>query len=320
MNAQQLKEKIKIEALLNKEGFSPYKVNSAKNIWWYLSPFRKESSPSFKIDLKKQTWHDFGIGKGGSIIDFIIEKKGLNFKETIHYLNENFNIISNQKINIDKKSIAKTNSLNLKISNVKNIEKSYLIDYIVNERCVDLDLARKYCDEIYFSIIYSNNIKKNYVAIGFKNIDGGYEIRTKSFKGNTTEKNKNITFIDNGSKILKTFEGFMDFLSYLTLKPEEEFDYNFLILNSTSFLLKIDPSNDNILFDKSLLLNNKLYQIIMLHKQIDHYFDNDITGNLCKEIIKNLHKKTNDNSYLYEGYNDFNHMLTEQGVKKKLSK
>lgn len=35
---------------------------------WYKSPFRTEKEASFKVDLHKEVWYDFGLGKGGDII------------------------------------------------------------------------------------------------------------------------------------------------------------------------------------------------------------------------------------------------------------
>ena len=34
---------------------------------WYLSPLKKEKTPSFKIDRIKQVWFDHGLGKGGTL-------------------------------------------------------------------------------------------------------------------------------------------------------------------------------------------------------------------------------------------------------------
>lgn len=36
---------------------------------WYKSPLRTESEPSFKVNTELNKWFDFGLGKGGNIID-----------------------------------------------------------------------------------------------------------------------------------------------------------------------------------------------------------------------------------------------------------
>ena len=40
---------------------------------WYLSPLRQEHTPSFKVEKTLNCWYDFGIGKGGNIIDLATE-------------------------------------------------------------------------------------------------------------------------------------------------------------------------------------------------------------------------------------------------------
>src|SRR5690606_5516614 len=52
-------------------GYQPAKIRNAD--YWYLSPFRNEKVPSFKVNRKLNCWYDHGLGKGGSIIDFGIE-------------------------------------------------------------------------------------------------------------------------------------------------------------------------------------------------------------------------------------------------------
>src|SRR5690348_1683909 len=38
--------------------------------YWYLSPLREERTASFKVNRTLNVWFDFGIGKGGDIVDF----------------------------------------------------------------------------------------------------------------------------------------------------------------------------------------------------------------------------------------------------------
>ncbi len=40
---------------------------------WYKSPLRQEQTPSFKVDTALNCWYDFGLGKGGNIIDLAAE-------------------------------------------------------------------------------------------------------------------------------------------------------------------------------------------------------------------------------------------------------
>lgn len=40
---------------------------------WYSSPFRAETDPSFKINQERNIWYDFGLGGGGTVIDFAMQ-------------------------------------------------------------------------------------------------------------------------------------------------------------------------------------------------------------------------------------------------------
>lgn len=50
-----------------------------------LCPFHSEKTPSFKIN-NDNTWHCFGCGLHGDVIDFVMRKNGLNFLETVKKL------------------------------------------------------------------------------------------------------------------------------------------------------------------------------------------------------------------------------------------
>ena len=51
-----------------------------------LCPFHEDKNPSLSVDPQKNVWHCFGCQKGGSSIDFVMEKEGLSFKEAVDLL------------------------------------------------------------------------------------------------------------------------------------------------------------------------------------------------------------------------------------------
>lgn len=59
-----------IRAYLAERGLHPTKDNPRYGL--YLSPLRKEQTPSFKVDYTQNLWYDFGLGVGGSIIDLVM--------------------------------------------------------------------------------------------------------------------------------------------------------------------------------------------------------------------------------------------------------
>ena len=41
--------------------------------WKGLCPFHQEKTPSFSVDPQKGFWYCFGCGRGGDVIDFVME-------------------------------------------------------------------------------------------------------------------------------------------------------------------------------------------------------------------------------------------------------
>ena len=75
MNAAQAKQ-IPMKALLASLGHQPAKERRGE--LWYLSPFRQESEPSFKINQERNIWYDFGEGEGGNVLDFTMRYYQVN--------------------------------------------------------------------------------------------------------------------------------------------------------------------------------------------------------------------------------------------------
>lgn len=51
-----------------------------------LCPFHSEKSPSFSVNTERQIYHCFGCGKGGSVINFIMEIENLSFPDAVRFL------------------------------------------------------------------------------------------------------------------------------------------------------------------------------------------------------------------------------------------
>ncbi len=51
-----------------------------------LCPFHNEKTPSFSVSPEKQIYHCFGCGKGGGVINFIMEIEGLGFQDAVAFL------------------------------------------------------------------------------------------------------------------------------------------------------------------------------------------------------------------------------------------
>jgi DNA primase len=257
---------------LKKIGYEPKKTNNIEA--WFLSPFRAENSPSFKVNINRNIWFDFGEGIGGNIIDLVVRIENCSVKEALFKLsNESFSF--HKQINFNNINNSYT------IHKITEITNHNLISFI-NSRKINIEVAKKYC----FQIHYSFQNTTEYYGIGFKNDNDGFEIRSKYFKGCLGKKE--ITNINNNSSTIVIFESWSDFLSYLTLKIDNE---NYIVLNSTSMTNRV-LSN----------LNN--YKLIKL------FLDNDEAGNKATNtIISSINIDVIDCRYLYKNFKDLNEYL-----------
>ena len=116
-------------------------------------------------------------------------------------------------------------------------------------------------------------------------------LRNKYFKGCIGKKD--FTHFKKGKNTLAIFEGFFDFLSFITLNEGIENQIDFLILNSTSLVSKIETT-------------------LRYYTSIHTWLDNDDTGKKTTQIIKKMHPKVEDKSTLFEGCKDLNEYLITQ--------
>ncbi len=201
----------------------------------YCSPLREETHPSFKVDTEKNLWIDYAEGRGGSIIDLCMRLEGCTLSEAICRLGQN---ASDNITYSFRKDLVPNNSQPAMAANGtrRQIEISdtmplHLQEYLMEERCIDMEKATPFLKCITYEVR-----GRRYQAIGFANSSGGYELRDNhSFKGTIAPKDITPIFIDkiiNQIQPTCLFEGFMDFLSFLSMK--EEVTSACLVLNSVS--------------------------------------------------------------------------------------
>ena len=56
--------------------------------FWGLCPFHSEKTPSFTVSADKAAFYCFGCGKGGGVIQFLMDVEGLSFPEVLRSLAE----------------------------------------------------------------------------------------------------------------------------------------------------------------------------------------------------------------------------------------
>ena len=80
---QELAERNPIEEVVGE--YVALTKRSGQNLFG-LCPFHSEKTPSFSVSPGKQIYHCFGCGKGGSVINFIMEIERLSFPEAVEFL------------------------------------------------------------------------------------------------------------------------------------------------------------------------------------------------------------------------------------------
>jgi len=77
-NIDELKRNVRILDVLARYGIEPQRQGARHMA---LCPFHDDHNPSLSVDPVKNVWHCFGCGAGGSVIDFVMKKDGLTFRE-----------------------------------------------------------------------------------------------------------------------------------------------------------------------------------------------------------------------------------------------
>ena len=214
---------------LERKGIKP--VRRTPSYALYRSPLREETHPSFKVDTQKNLWIDYAEGRGGSIIDLCMRLEGCTLSEAICRLEQN---VSDNITYSSRKDFVPNNSQPVMAVNgarrlieISDTLPPHLQDYLTKERCIDLEKAMPFLKCISYEVR-----SRLYQAIGFANLSGGYELRDdKTFKGTIAPKDITPIFTDRAEPVC-IFEGFMDFLSFLSMK--EEITNHCLVMNSVS--------------------------------------------------------------------------------------
>ena len=294
---------------LERKGIKPVRSTPAYAL--YRSPLREETHPSFKVDTEKNLWIDYAESRGGSIIDLCMRLEGCTLSEAIRLLGRNapdYTACSSQKADRAMKRSSKpmaSASGARRLTGISDTLPPHLQDYLMKERYIDLAKAKPFLKCISYEVR-----GQHYQAIGFANQSGGYELRDSgSFKGTIAPKDITPIFMDRSrNKVTDkiqpvcVFEGFMDFLSFLSMK--EEVTSACLVLNSVSNVARaIRYLNDRHL------------------THIRAFLDNDDAGRKATNDFIRAGFKVEDMSVHYGRFKDLNeyHIHRVRGQQKRQS-
>ena len=273
--------RIPLADFLARLGHEP--VRRSGNELWYRAPYRSERTPSFRVNVAKQLWYDFGLGKGGDIFTLAGEfAQSVDFMEQARFIAKAANMVvdRSEKPTYQPKPAAPA------FEGVEAVPllRSPLTDYLA-ERGIPYAVASHHC----FCLNYGVRGKR-YFAIGFPNMAGGYEVRSRHFKGCIPPKDVSLVKLENtAADVCSVFEGFMDFLSAATLGIVGNGDS--LVLNSVSNVEKAMKHLD-------------------AYGRINCYLDRDEAGRRTLDVLGKRHSgRICDRSALYDGCKDLNEYL-----------
>lgn len=278
MNIAQAK-KIHITDFLQKIGYVPQ--SKKESYWMFLALYRGDHNPSLKVDLNLNIWYDFGSGRTGGIIDLaMVIYNTTDISTCLKNISNAICFDEKPIFSFHKQNIAVENKNEIEITKVLPLAHPALLQYL-QERHINIDVAKATCKQIHY------NIKdKNYFAIGFQNNSGGWELRNKYFKGCS---GKDITTIDGVGEGCVLFEGFFDYLSYLSL-PHNNATSNVCVLNT---VINLEKSKD----------------FLRKQKNTSAFLDNDAAGRTAVAELQGEGLGVVDESNMYSQYNDLNDYL-----------
>ena len=241
--------------------------------YFFHSPLHDDKTPSFKVNIARNKFHDFGNDAHGDVIDLVKQLHQCNYTDACIILNREHYHSYEHMDRLDSNTLGKEKII------VGDVNSVNLIDYAMS-RGVSSSVLRLYCREIRLG---------KYYYIGFPSVNGGWELRNIAFKGCIGDKN--YTFIQHSQSRnadLIIFEGFFDFLSF---ESYSHITHDVIVLNSTA----------NV---------NKILTIIADYATIHCYCDNDHAGREATAVISCHHNHVIDHAPNYAQFNDVNDYLT----------
>lgn len=119
--------------------------------YWYLSPLRKEVTPSFKVNDWLNEWYDFGEATGGDLVElgkYLCGTKSVS--EALAYIKRYVNGVSlprpralpatSRPVEADMKNLI-----------IVPLRHHALLSYL-HSRMIDSDIGRMFCKEVHYEL------------------------------------------------------------------------------------------------------------------------------------------------------------------------
>jgi 5S rRNA maturation endonuclease (ribonuclease M5) len=282
MNISQIKEQYTCLDYLGK----PLRKTSSG---WYLyrCPWKEDNHPSLNVSPDGKVWHDQSTGEKGGLIELVMTS--LNTKDLSRVCAEfnSFSFWSSKSFNNQKENDIECSVF--RSFEVMPLRSRGLYAYLY-QRKVNIDIAKRYLQEAHYS--FEPRADGNYLyALAYANDKGGYELRSRSYKGCTSPKGI-TTHLDIENAPVVVFEGFMDMLSWVTLTDGVK--HNLVVMNSVV--------NKEATVELLQSISDKVYLCL----------DNDKGGDEATAFIKNVLPSVIDYRSHYADCKDVNEYLIKK--------
>ncbi len=274
--------RLPLSVFLQRLGCNP--VWQKRNDLWYNAPYREEKTPSFKVNTDRNIWFDFGLGRGGDIFTLAGELiRSTDFLAQARYISDTAAGVS-VPLDLPPPVREKVSEPAFRQVEEKALAYDVLKGYL-SERGIPPDVAVRHCRQVSYRVH-----GKPYFAIGFPNVAGGWELRSRQFKGCIPPKDISLVSRQQSpTEACDVFEGFCDFLSAVTLGLSKRNDA--VVLNSVGNLARAFRHLDG-------------------YGKINCYLDNDEAGRRTFEALRARYKeRAVDCSGVYAGSKDLNEHL-----------
>ena len=281
-------KQIPIVDYLAQTGYKPKLIKGVN--YWYCSPLRSELTPSFKVNAERNQWYDFATGDHGDIIDLVCALQHCSTAEAMRRLAALKGVRLAPSFSFGGTTPVRSQAPSMELIGVQAVKHPKLLLYLTERGLQPSDVS-PFLSEVYYRVS-----EKCFFALGFQNDAGGWELRNPYFKGCFAPKAIS-TIKGTDSHKLQLFEGFMDFLSWRKLHPEEQADS--IILNSLTLLPKLIPTLHPYPIIESLL-------------------DNDEAGDRATKQLFDAGLPVKDMRACYAPYKDINEYLILAEQKKQI--
>lgn len=281
-------KQIPIVDYLAQTGYKP-KLTKGVN-YWYCSPLRSELTPSFKVNVERNQWYDFGTGDHGDIIDLVCALQHCSTAEAMRRLSALKGVRLAPSFSFGGITPLRSQAPSMELISVQAVKHPKLLLYLTERGLQPSDVS-PFLSEVYYRVS-----EKCFFALGFPNDAGGWELRNPYFKGCFAPK-AITTIKGTDSHKLQLFEGFMDFLSWRKLHPEVQADS--IMLNSLTLLPELIPS-------------------LCPYATIESFLDMDEAGDRATKQLFDAGLPVKDMRACYAPYKDINEYLILAEQRKKI--